>query len=335
MVEQAAQVISFKEALSRTEGLKRDILLGNGFSIAAYHDFNYRQLLDRANVSDEVRGIFASLRTTNFEAVMRLLLAEAANARPEKQAEVRRQIAALKEALVRSIHGVHPPRRTAIASERWERCAQFLEHFIGRKQGGRIFTTNYDLLLSWAVAPDRELGKLRRLEAYEGFRGGPYDALFGATSIYLHGALHLASDGGRPYQLQYRKSGVALHDQIAERLDQGVLPIFVSEGASSLKKPTGRGFLSDALAAFRGTCRTAEKKALFTLGHGLGPEDDHIISNIAKLKIPAVYLGAFGADEIEAFQKIAASWLQERAIVSGFPLKIFIFDSANEVWGPP
>lgn len=81
-------------------------------------------------------------------------------------------------------------------------------------------------LSAWSQVHVAHSCRIRRFNAYEGFRGGPYDSLGAATIIYLHGALHLASDGVRSYQLQYRDTGVALHDQIAERLRRNEFPIF-------------------------------------------------------------------------------------------------------------
>jgi len=329
------QEITFEQALDCTQNFQRDLLLGNGFSIGGHDAFDYSQLLVRASVPDDVSAIFASARTSNFEAVMRILLAEAQGAGGQPAADARRKIGALKTALVHSIHEVHPERRNRISSDRWARCEAFLEHFIGRKRpGGRIFTTNYDLLLCWAVAADREIGENRRLNAYEGFRGGPYQGVGEATIIYLHGALHLVRDQWGERQLQYRGTGVALHDQIKAQLERGEYPIFVSEGASSLKEPKSPGFLKDAHGAFRGTCNTQTKRALFTLGHGLGPEDAHILSRIAKGKIPNVYLGAFGRREMETFHPIARSWVAARAKAGRPSLKVFIFDSTGVVWGP-
>ena len=220
------QEITFQQALDCTQHLERNLLLGNGFSIAAHGAFDYRQLLDRAGVPDDIRGIFAAARTSNFEAVMRILLTEAPSAGPAAVAEAQRKIKDLKAALIRSIHEVHPPRRKLICSTRWARCEEFLAHFIGKERpGGRIFTTNYDLLLSWAVGPERDRKRPDRLfkNPYEGFRGGPYgNALGSANIIYLHGALHLAKDRwGREKQLQYWGTGIPLHDQIAAQLERG------------------------------------------------------------------------------------------------------------------
>lgn len=327
--------LPFEEVIERTKKLERDLLLGNGFSIAAHRGFDYRRLLERASVPDEIRDIFAFARTTNFESVMRILLAETVGAGARGARDTREKIEALKRALVVSIHEVHPARRSLIPAPRWERCECFLERFIGKKQAGRIFTTNYDLLLSWAVAPDRDRIKPeKRLRAYEGFRGGTYDALGAATIIYLHGALHLYAVGLRERQLQYWGTGVPLHDQIADRLNNGHFPIIVTEGASSLKKPVSSGFLRDAQIAFRGTTRGGDKKALFTAGHGLGVEDRHLFDLIPKGTIQTICLGGFRRAEMDAFHELGGRWVAARRTASGPPLKVYIFDTENEIWGP-
>jgi hypothetical protein len=330
-----SEEISFQDALAQTQAVDRDILLGNGFSIAAHSGFNYARLLDRASVSDDVRGLFAAARTSNFEAVMRILLAEAFE-QGERGAHIAREkVDALKTALIHSIHEVHPPRRTYIGAERWESCEIFLENFIGRKRRGRIFTTNYDLLLCWAVAPDRDRIKPeKRFRAYEGFRGTYYDGSCGAANIiYLHGALHLYTASSQERQLQYFNSGVPLHDQIASLLRGGGLPIVVTEGSSNLKVPRGKGFLKHAHAAFGGACRGGLKTALFTLGHGLGPEDNHILDRIPEGTVGSIYLGAYGRQEMDAFRLIADGWIARRSAAGKPPLKAYVFDSTGVVWG--
>ncbi|MDB5440805.1 MAG: hypothetical protein JWM33_3232 [Caulobacteraceae bacterium] len=267
---------------------------------------------------------------------MRFLIAESVGVSPSVANTARRQIELLKRALVESILEVHPTRRFAISGSRWDRCERFLQHFLGKRPPGRIFTTNYDLLLSWAVAPDRDRRKPDKLfrPPYEGFAGGPYQGCGAATIIYLHGALHLYAKGERLRQLQYRDTGIALHDQIAALMENGEYPLIVSEGASSLKVSRSPGFLRDALDAFKGTCRAPAKKVLFTLGHGLGQEDDHILKLIREGLIPAVYLGAYGRAEMDAFQRIAVTWQIARSNV-GPPLEVCIFDCTDVVWGAP
>lgn len=334
-----ATVVPFAEALAQTDAMPRDALLGNGFSIAAHAPFAYAGLLEEADLSADVRAIFAAARTTNFEAVMRYWLAESFGGSPAAAADARDKVALLKRALVEAVHRVHPSRRTAISPSRWQHCEQFLTHFIGRarerrKFGGRIFTTNYDLLLWWAVTPDRGRIKPERLfKGHDGFRQAQYEGLESADLIYLHGALHLFPQGRGVKKLSYSDADGALHDQVAAHLKRGAFPLFVSEGASSMKRPAGPGYLSDALTKFKYTCRSPER-ALFTLGHGLGTEDNHILDWVKDGKINRVYLGAHGLAEIETFKAIADAWSSARAAANKPKLDIKLYDTTDLVWGP-
>lgn len=103
---------TFEDALERTKSHSRDLLLGNGFSMAADDGFNYRRLLDRASVPNDVRAIFTQSRTPNFETVMGRLLAESVGMNRDQAKEAREKIEALKKALIASIHEVRPRCRT-------------------------------------------------------------------------------------------------------------------------------------------------------------------------------------------------------------------------------
>lgn len=321
--------------------LRRELLLGNGFSMAVHPQFGYGHILDQADVSDEAKAIFAARRTTNFEEVMRVLLAEMRGADCGASHQAKELIQELRNALVTAIHNVHPARRWAIADERYAHCERFLRHFIGkdRPEVGRVFTTNYDLLLTWVTAPEADRKKPDRLfKAFDGFGYGGYQGQGQATVIYLHGALHLFGRGSEIRKLTYVDTGKALHDQVAARLDRREFPVFVSEGASTLKVSREDGYLKEALSRFRATCRRANGSALFTLGHGLGVEDNHILKPITDGKLPAVYLGAFRRQEVEAFKAIAHSWItareKSRAATGAPPLDVFIYDSDQVAWGP-
>ena len=95
-----ADVITFDQALAESDGQPRDILLGNGFSIAAHPQFAYGGLLQAADLDAEVRAIFAAARTTNFEAVMRYWLAEAFNGAPATRSDALAKVAALLARIV-------------------------------------------------------------------------------------------------------------------------------------------------------------------------------------------------------------------------------------------
>lgn len=332
-------IITFEQALAESEGQPRDILLGNGFSIAAHPPFAYGGLLQAADLDAEVRAIFTAARTTNFEAVMRYWLAEAFNGSAATRSDALAKVDLLKRALVEAVHRVHPARRTAIGPERWAHCEQFLTNFIGRvrdrrRLAGRVFTTNYDLLLWWAVTPDRGREKPEKLfKGHDGFRLDQYEGLGSADLIYLHGALHLFPAGRGIRKLSYSDAKGALHDQVAAQLRAGAYPIFVSEGASTLKRPSEAGYLREALTKFGYTSRSPDR-ALFTLGHGLGPEDEHIFKLVKSGKIRKLFLGAYDAQEIEAFKAIAMTWIEARAAARKPPLSVAIYETKGLAWGP-
>jgi hypothetical protein len=69
-------LITFDEALERTQNIKRHLLLGNGFSIALFPDrFHYASLLESANFGEfpQARIAFDALNTQDFERVIQTL----------------------------------------------------------------------------------------------------------------------------------------------------------------------------------------------------------------------------------------------------------------------
>ena len=69
------EIISFDDAIQKSEGNERSVLLGNGFSI---QHFSYKSLLQKADLkaSDPLSSLFRMLDTYDFETVMRAVCAE-------------------------------------------------------------------------------------------------------------------------------------------------------------------------------------------------------------------------------------------------------------------
>ncbi|MBL8705970.1 MAG: DUF4917 family protein [Rhodospirillales bacterium] len=166
-------VMTFADALSASEGGKRHLLLGNGFSIAIFPDrFRYGSLLEQADFSSspKARQAFTALGTTDFEVVIKALR-DAVTLLPiyssdEALATTMRQHAdVLKDLLVRAIAGRHPERPSDVGETPYKACRTFLAHFVGesrdeRSAGGKdlrgyIYTVNYDLLLYWTLLHDQ------------------------------------------------------------------------------------------------------------------------------------------------------------------------------------
>lgn len=167
------EVHSFEEVLAASQGGKRHLLLGNGFSIALFPDrFRYGSLLGETDFSDspELREAFTALGTTDFEVVIKALR-DAVTLLPlylEDEALCRRMLQhaeRLKDLLVRAIAGRHPERPSDITEEQYAACRQFLTHFVGESRDGRaaggkdlrgqVYTVSYDLLLYWALLHDQ------------------------------------------------------------------------------------------------------------------------------------------------------------------------------------
>jgi hypothetical protein len=70
------RIVTFAEALHETSASKRQLLVGNGFSIALFSEsFDYRFLLASADFGNvpQARAAFEALRTTDFEVVIQAL----------------------------------------------------------------------------------------------------------------------------------------------------------------------------------------------------------------------------------------------------------------------
>ncbi len=149
-------VISFTDALNRSNTGKRHLLLGNGFSIALKPDiFTYESLYTDANfeVVPHAEAIFDALETRDFESVIKVLvdMSRVLSAYDDVSAELIEQIKSdaesIKTILVNAIASRHPDRPHNVSEEEYAACRQFLSHFIESK----IFTLNYDVLLYWTL----------------------------------------------------------------------------------------------------------------------------------------------------------------------------------------
>src|SRR5437870_2151924 len=115
-------LITFDEALERSDHGNRHVLLGNGFSIACRPDiFVYGKLFEQANFDDlpRAREAFDALRSTDFERVIRALcdFAAIASIYSGSSVDAAADPDALREVLVRTIADSHPARPSDITQE--------------------------------------------------------------------------------------------------------------------------------------------------------------------------------------------------------------------------
>ena len=320
--------IPFAQALAETEGRRRHLLVGNGFSMAVHSGFGYRRLYDEAaRVDPGVAPLFEG-HDADFEKAIGGA-AEADRAR-------------IRAAFIGALVKVHP-RIKYIAPGSREACGRFLEDFAGLIRGperrGRVFTTNYDLLLYWVLMHNKEA-----LELYDGFDADLVWSVARASAtyvFYLHGAVHhfessvgFVKPSMEQWKLRWRESA-SLIEQVRIKVDQGHFPVFVSEGTSTEKRyRIGRNaYLKTALREFGKSCNEPEA-AVFTIGHSLAAVDEHITDLIGAGSAD-VYLGAFDEAAGRRARYVAGAWAARREAAGQAPLRVRLFCSEGlPIWRP-
>jgi hypothetical protein len=248
------------------------LLLGNGASLAVSSEFSYSSLFDTANLSRRDTKLFDALATTNFEQVLsalrigQIVCASAGHA----TIETRRQYRRVRKALVEAVVDAHV---------RWQDipAKTLLAIRSGLRGYEHVFSTNYDLLVYWAVMSRQAAGFID----YFWGAGNTFDAGDAASSrsvtrvLYVHGGVHLVRDDDGTARKRVAQSQ-GLLDSFARSHD---IPLFVSEGTAEDKLRVIRQ--SDYLThAYETLAESVD--SLTVLGHRLGPEDAHIRRLLAR-----------------------------------------------------
>ena len=336
------ELITFEQALKRTEANKPHVLLGNGFSRACRDDiFAYSALFDRADfntLSPLAREAFGVLGTTDFEVVMRALRDSArliqiyAPELPDIADRMREDAAGLREVLVRAIAENHPDYPAIIDSHQYAACRRFLAHF------KHIYTLNYDLLLYWALMNDEHPPHIGCDDGFRTPEEGEQDYVtwepgrHDQNIHYLHGALHIFDGGTEVQKYTWAKTGIRLIDQIRGALSNELYPLFVAEGTTAQKFARIRhsDFLSKAYRSFQEIQGT-----LFIYGHAMSPNDEHIIKLIQRGKVKQLFVGIYGDEDSIGNQAIGKRVQQLQMLrPAKRPLDAEFFDAGSaHAWG--
>ena len=335
---------TFTQALAKAsdDPKKPHLLLGNGFSRACKDDiFAYDALFDRADfrdLSQFCRQAFESLKTTDFEVVMRALRMAVQLVRlyapdqPKLAEQFQQDAEGLREVLVRTIAEHHPGVPAEIPAAKYASCRRFLGNF------DRLFTINYDLLLYWALM-QRELEP--DIPCDDGFRKPPDDATYVTWEpentytqnvYYLHGGLHLFDAGSELQKYTWSNTGIPLIQQIRAALNSDLYPLFVAEGTSLQKVDRIRhhAYLSKAERSLNSIAGS-----LFAYGLSLAPNDEHILKAVLNSKVSTLYVSLFGDPTSASNQRIistAQDLIDQRP--KRKPLKIEFYDAQSAaVWG--
>ena len=212
------------------------LLIGNGASMAVWHDFYYDSLFEKAKsvaekpLSQTELSVFEALGTRNFEHVLSALktASKVNKALAINSASPRKRYYAIKEALINCTQDIHIPWRLMQP----ETLACWHEELA---RYSTVYCSNYDLLAPWAVmqAP-------KQFNDLFNTPGATFDlsasAAKGKTTrmLYLHGALHLVrNQEGKARRVTANEptllSNFAINHSISALDD---VPLFVSETSS-------------------------------------------------------------------------------------------------------
>lgn len=266
------------------------ILIGNGGSIAIWEQFRYASLFEKAfDVSlnhylvNDDRALFEGFQTFNFETILgALLTTESVLRNLNYDTEfVMNRYSRIRDALVEAVKAVHAE---------WTRLDEtnILTSIRSELKGySRIYTTNYDLLIYWAIMTERQrefpdyFWSTNRSETDNPvFDPGntTYDGSFlGAKSyvLYLHGALHLYRLlSGTTVKLTATSYQNLLSQFGNYGDDEGAIPLFVTEGTA---KDKFRAIQQSSYLSFAYNQFSNHQGPLVVFGHSLGKSDEHIL----------------------------------------------------------
>jgi len=318
-------IISFEEAILKSKGHNRNLLIGNGFSTRF---FNYKDLLEKSGfaVGSPIRMLFEKLATVDFEFAMRALegaaVVEEAYGNDNHAKELLSHAAELRDGLVRAINEVHP-KYLASAAFDYKSSIDFLLNF------QNIFTLNYDLLLYWVGVQAGNIKDGFGLGADLGGFQGPFKEEAHCNTYNLHGGLQLFENKDGEI-IKAKNTGEGVIAQISNTISgRKKLPIYVAEGTSlaKMKKINSIDYLRHCFKQL-----ASATGVTFIYGHSADDNDAHIYYALFSSGIEHIYFGVYQPTEekIAKFDSQLAKF--SRLMKSKVSYSFFDAESAK-VWG--
>lgn len=335
------KIITFDEAINignKAKG-KKHLMLGNGFSVSLFPDiFNYKSLSEK--VTDEhIIDLFKGLDTSDFEYVMwklteALQIIKLYENNTNIKDKMESDINDLKNTLIQVISKHHPKNPSKITEEQYNSCHIFLNHF----DEGKKYTFNYDLLLYWVYM--HFLDSDIKLACDDGFRAIDSDNREVVTwtigreqnqsLYYLHGAMHIFSDGSDVEKYTWVNTDRTLSEQVRESIDKNKYPVFISEGTTEHKKKriNNNAYLARAFSSIKSITGN-----LYIYGHSIRDEDNHIFDYILqKGKIKNIFISIYGDKDSADNKKIIQKVNNWNIVYNNKNFYLYNAESAN-VWG--
>lgn len=269
------------------------LVVGNGLSISfAGQRLDWqalREVVVANGMSPVAARAFEVIDSADFEGAARLLHETSEmlrNDHPEVAERYAAESAKLCRDLASAVLEAHPQGWDRPSASQAASCGQFLSDY------SRVVTLNYDLLLYWAVL---DSGAICAQDGFGNCSPNDTEALCwkgvdGTRCIeYMHGALHLFSEGLETKKL--RGTGRGLVQQVADRIRRGSFPLVVAAPTSKAKeKIIGRSPYLNAV--YRRLAGPAD--VIVTFGWSASPQDQHVVSAIANSRCRTVCVGCHG-----------------------------------------
>jgi hypothetical protein len=257
------------------------LLLGNGASRTVWDKFGYSSLYEAAQsvqmehqLSPKDITIFKAMdNTEDFERVLAALWVTQTicNALNQDVEAVRERYESIQQALIETVKAVHVPWEYISDKVLPKLYSAILPYQV-------IYTTNYDLLLYWAIMTEYP----PKFKDYFWSENDSFDIDYAnlfhtedRSILYLHGALHLVRSTLSGKTRKLTATSRNLLTQFGQSLNSGETPLFVTEGRPHDKLASIRSsdYLSFAYEQFAN-----HEGNLVIFGHSLGDSDQHLIN---------------------------------------------------------
>lgn len=281
---------------------QKNLLLGNGASIAINRCFRYDSLLDEARKSSyitaSVDDVFTRFGVDDFELVLRRLwqAKEVNTAFGLSDGPIEDGYKDVQEALIQTVRDSHVSYSDA------EPHFPVLQEFL--KQFDTVLSLNYDLTLYWATqTANRTLGRwfvdcfVERSfdDDWSRFKQ-PYGSAGRTLCFYPHGNLIFYRHGFSNERKISTGGAVNLLDAIFHQWQaNGKAPLFISEGTKDLKVNAISSSYYLEKVYFEVIPDMAGSLVIY--GWGMGDHDKHIIDQIKKSQIDRIAVSVFGDDQ--------------------------------------
>ena len=345
----SVKLLTYDDVLKATDGDKRFLLTGNGFSMAYNSErFSFTSLLESAVSkglileSSPIYQVFQEFATKDFEEVVKLLetsvrvLEKYDAISDEDKNTIISDSKSLKKHLVEIITNNHPEKINDISDEEFFHSTDFINKY------HKIYTLNYDLLLYWSTIIlmdfiEQDKIKQNALKPTDGFHDDVEEndyVVFGNDSssqevFYLHGALHIFDKKYKIIKNTYSRTAIALKEQTLKNLEQDIYPIFVSEGTSEQKKTKiiHNAYLNHCYKSLGSI--GSKNSSLVVFGTLLKRNDAHIREAILRNKVKNIYFGVASEEEISQLEEF-----KEALEKADRPRNVQFYDYKTiSVWG--